>query len=288
MYQKLKYFTTCLKKHFARTGFSCPSCGCNVSEMVDRKYLVSSLHRCNQCQLLFRVPTTTADENKSFYQISYKQGYTTDMPGDNELTAYLNKAFLGTERDYSTYINIVQKANGTNGKKVFDFGCSWGYGSWQFMQNGFDVESFEISVARAEFAKNKLGIKVHTTLSTVKDKFDIVFSSHVLEHVPSVQETIAFSFSILKPGGIFVAVTPNGSTDFRKKSHVAWHKLWGMVHPNFLDVNFYKSFFSESPIFLTSNPYPMQKIEVWGITQSERFISEKLCGEELLMIVKKK
>ncbi len=288
MKQKLNYLITCMKKKFKDEGFSCPSCGHFDSTVMDKKYWATSLCRCKHCQLLFRAPTTTLEENVSFYQKAYTQGFTTDLPSDEQLKAYLSKDFLGTERDYSTYIDIVRKASGTNGNKVFDFGCSWGYGSWQFRQNGFEVESFEISVSRAEFAKNKLGVKVHTSLSAVSGLFNIVFSSHVLEHVPSVKEAIAFGFRILKPGGCFVAVTPNGSAGFRKKDPNAWHKLWGLVHPNFLDGDFYQSFFSDYPYFLASNPYPTQEIENWGISnQYKRHIADQLSGEELLIIVKK-
>lgn len=283
---KIHYFITCLKKQFTGEGFFCPSCGHSDSTVIDKKYLVTSLRRCNHCQLLFRTPTTTTGENASFYQKAYTQGFTTDLPSDDQLKTYLSKAFLGMGKDYSTYISIVRKANGANGNKLFDFGSSWGYGSWQFQNNGFEVESFEISILRAEFANSKLGLKVHTSLSEVSGLFDIVFSAHVLEHVPSVQESIAFCFSILKPGGLFVAVTPNGSADYRSRSPDAWHKLWGQVHPNFLDGDFYRSFFAGNPCFLASNPYPMQEIENWGINWHERRIAN-LNGEELLVIVKK-
>lgn len=287
MNHKFYYLITCLKNQFTSERFFCPSCGHFESTVIDKKYLVTSLRRCNACQLLYRAPTTTADENASFYQKTYTQGFTTDIPSDNQLKTYLSKAFVGMEKDYSTYIEIIRKANGTNGNKVFDFGCSWGYGSWQFQQNGFEVESFEISIRRAEFAKSKLGVKVHTSLSEVSGLFDIVFSSHVLEHVPSVQESITFCFSILKPGGLFVAITPNGSADYQKKSPDAWHRQWGLVHPNFLDGDFYRSFFTDNPCFLASNPYPMREIESWGINQHERRIANQLNGEELLVIVKK-
>jgi hypothetical protein len=287
MNQKVRYLIKSIKKFCMKIDFSCPSCGHSASNVVDRKYLVTSLRRCKKCLLLFRAPTTSSEENSLFYQKAYTQGYTTDTPNEEQLAEFLSKSFLGTERDYSSYINIVRAANGNKGIKIFDFGCSWGYGSWQFRQNGFEVESFEISKSRADFAKNKLGVKVHTSLSEVSGLFDVVFSSHVLEHVSSVQDSISFGLSILKSGGLFIAVTPNGSSDFRKLDPNAWHKLWGLVHPNFLDGEFYQSFFNKASIFLVSNPYSMKQINNWVIGKEINYIAKQLSGAELLIIVKK-
>jgi len=286
MKQKIDYLRTCVKKQLAGEGFACPSCGDSNFMFVDRKYLVTSLRRCKNCQLLFRAPTTNLEENALFYQDAYTQGFTTDIPSDLQLEKFLDNGFIGTERDYSTYIELVRNASDTNRNRVFDFGCSWGYGSWQFSQNGFDVESFEISKPRAEFARNRLGVKVHTSLSTVSGLFDVVFSAHVLEHVPSVQESIKFGFSILKPGGIFIAVTPNGSAEFRKRNPKSWHKLWGLVHPNFLDGGFYKSFFADNSYLLASSPYSIQEIKSWYLHGNENCVGD-LSGDELLVIAKK-
>lgn len=286
MSRNINYLLSSLKKRFIGEGFFCPSCGHHESIGVDKKWLVTTLQRCNHCQLLYRAPTTNSEENALFYQKAYTQGFTTDIPSEEQLIEYIKKGFVGTERDYSNLIDVIRKVSHAEGNKLFEFGCSWGYGSWQFCHNNFEVESFEISTTRAEFARNRLGVKVHTCLSEVTGKFDVVFSSHVLEHVPSIKESIDFCFNILKPGGLFVAVTPNGSADFRNKDPVAWHKLWGLVHPNFLDDCFYRYLFSDNPVLLVSNPYPILEIEGWGKSNRKNYIGEELSGDELLVIVK--
>ena len=265
---------------------SCPSCGYKGSDIYDRKYVVTTLRRCHLCQLLYRAPTTTQAENKIFYQGKYKQGFTTNLPNDEELTIYLDNGFLGTEKDYSTYIRVLECAGAKQGDRLFDFGCSWGYGSWQFKRYGFEVESFEISGPRAEFARNKLGIKVSSSLCDVSASCDIFFSSHVLEHVPSVQEIIDLGFRILKPGGLFVAFTPNGSTCYRQKNPDNWHRAWGLVHPNVLDEFYYKKVFSGRPFFLSSDPYVLQEIVGWKENQ-KIFHFGQLDGAELLVIARK-
>ena len=130
MNQKVKYLFNCTMKSIRNEGFSCPSCGCSNAAIVTRKYLVTALKRCECCQLLFRTPATNSKENASFYQEKYTQGFTTDCPSDDLLSTYLEHCFTGGEKDYSHYIDIVLAAGGNKGDRLFDFGCSWGYGSW--------------------------------------------------------------------------------------------------------------------------------------------------------------
>lgn len=247
---------------------------------------MTALHRCQGCQLLFRVPTTSAKEDASFYQQEYAEGFTTDCPSSIILDQYLCKQFVGTEKDYTDYINIISAAGGRHGDRLFDFGCSWGYGSWQLAQKGFSVESYEISKPRAHYARTKLGVHVHSSLSDVCGLFDIFFSAHVLEHIPSVQKAIRFAMNILKPGGLFVAFTPNGSTAYRQTHNLLWNKLWGQVHPNFLDDQFYRATFANQSHMVASDPYPIDKISQWSTGQlSDNAIA--LTGCELLVLVKK-
>ena len=287
MKQRVKYIQACIKKIATRKGVICPSCQHTISIIVSRKFLITALRRCQNCQLLFRTPTETAEENTSFYQENYAEGFTTDCPSDEQLAKLLNDKFENSERDYSSIVDIIRAAGGANGNSLFDFGCSWGYGSWQLIQEGFSVESFEISVPRANYARSKLGIKVHSSLSDVQGSIDIYFSSHVLEHVTSVREAIDFGMRILKPGGLFVAFTPNGSQAFREMRGKAWNKLWGMVHPNFLDDRYYSTIFSEQNFRLFSNPYQIIEIENWHIGQASDRFSNQLNGNELLLLARK-
>jgi 2-polyprenyl-3-methyl-5-hydroxy-6-metoxy-1,4-benzoquinol methylase len=268
-------------------GFSCPSCGCTNSMVVSRKYLMTALRRCKNCQLLFRTPTTSSEENALFYQKEYTQGFTTECPSDEILAKHLESGFAGGEKDYSIYIDVIAAAGGKRGARLFDFGCSWGYGSWQFTQHGFEVESFELSVPRANFARNKLRLNVHHSLSDVKGMFDIFFSSHVLEHLSAVKDSIEFGMHILKPGGLFVAFTPNGSEEYRQIESKSWDKLWGLVHPNFLDSQFYKKTFSSKACLISSNPYPLSEIKRWNSIHTQNTTVLQLGGEELLVLVKK-
>ena len=175
MSEKLAYLASSVRKTLSGTGFSCPSCGCKSAELVRRKYLVTALRRCGDCRLLFRTPTTSTAENQAFYQKDYTQGFTTDCPSDAALAELLKSGFAGSIRDYSAYVGILRAAGAAPGAapsdaaiakplRLFEFGCSWGYGSWQFAKPGFEVEAYEISEPRAKYAREKLGVKVHPSL----------------------------------------------------------------------------------------------------------------------------
>lgn len=129
-------------------------------------------------------------------------------------------------------------------------------------------------------------MNVHTSLSGIKGQFDVVFSAHVLEHVPSVKESIEYGMSMLKPNGLFVAFTPNGSEDYKRKNTESWSKLWGMVHPNFLDKTFYEHTFAGKSPMIASNPYQLAEITRWAKGGKYDKSQLRTDGIELLVLVR--
>lgn len=270
-----------------RRALSCPSCGNHSSSVVKRKYLVTTLRRCLTCHLLYRAPTTSPVENERFYQYEYQQGFTTEMPSPEKLAQLMKDGFKNSEKDFSIYIAVLKSLGLGRGATLFDFGCSWGYGSWQLKQL-FDVCSFEISRIRADYGKEYLGIDIAWDIDSVKGSFDVFFSAHVLEHVPNVKQIIELGMRSLRKGSFFVAFTPNGSKDYQKKAPWQWNKAWGLVHPNLLDDKFYRHRFRELSYLIASIPYDLKTIADWSC--SVRYGCEQrvldLEGNELLCIVK--
>jgi 2-polyprenyl-3-methyl-5-hydroxy-6-metoxy-1,4-benzoquinol methylase len=281
--EKIVYFADSARKNLNSSYAVCPSCGSNESQTVDTKMMVTRLARCERCGLQFRVPITTDRENSRFYQRVYSQGFTTAMPGEDELAALMAASFRGTEKDYSVYLAVLEALGCHPGDTLLDFGCSWGYGSWQLLQAGYRVKAVEISVPRCAYARDRLGIEACESPSAIRGPFDVFFSAHVLEHVPSVQETIAYARKMLRPGGLFIAFTPNGSEAFRKTDPWTWHRLWGHVHPQFLDERFYRKAFPDAPLLLTSSPYDFARMRDWAGAGAVTFGLE---GAELLVAVR--
>lgn len=229
---------------------------------------------------MFRTPTTTPQENEQFYQSDYSQGFTSEVPNETQLKQLIETKFEYSEKCYAENIAILRALGAKTGDKILDFGCSWGYGSWQLRDAGFDVSSFEISKPRCKYAREKLGVKAFDELAAFeKDSFDFFFSSHVLEHVPSVNGTIEFARSVLKPGGVFISFTPNGSPERQEKEPAIWSKQWGMVHPNFLDSVYFENLNAE--VLMASSPYEISSIRaVWK--KGDGGVVRPLVGAELL------
>lgn len=284
MNAKLKYLALCATKLGSQDRLLCPSCGKSKAKVVSRKFIVSALRRCDHCALLFRTPTTTNAENFTFYQETYKQGFTSDTPSDSALEELKASKFAGSQKDHTAYIQALTALGARPGDRVLDFGCSWGYGSWQLQEHGFDVTSFEISKPRCRFAREKLGLNAYDSLAQVPgDGFDIFFSAHVLEHVPSVSAVFEYAQKKLKKGGLFIAFTPNGSSGFRRANPDAWQRFWGTVHPNFLDAVFYRTAFPHA--LLASNPYDFEQVvQSWEKGPAKSNLD--LTGGELMAAIK--
>jgi 2-polyprenyl-3-methyl-5-hydroxy-6-metoxy-1,4-benzoquinol methylase len=244
-------------------NMSCPNCGSTDHEIVDAKYIVTELRRCLSCRLLFRCPSDDEARNRDFYNGEYTQGFTTELPDERTLQSHMTHAFRDTEKDYSRYIDVLIRLGTDRGARLFDFGCSWGYGSWQLKRAGYSVWASDISEAHRDYASEMLNVRVVNVDDIGPDvigTFDCFFSAHVLEHVPVPSAVFRLAARLLRPGGLFVSFTPNGSSDCRL-TEKSWSKLWGQVHPNFIDDEFLDRSFAGCPRIFLSLPATSHELE---------------------------
>ncbi len=255
---KLAYLGRCLAAQFSKARFACPNCGfAGPNAVVDRKYLVTQLRRCGRCKIMFRTPTDSSGRNEVFYEQEYVQGFTTDLPSDANLQAMMQTNFAGTGKSYAYYIEILGGLGLRPGASLFDYGCSWGYGSYQLAQAGFEVSAFEVAPTRRRYASEKLRVRTVDDMDRAAEEFsgafDCFFSAHVLEHVPAPALSFQYAMRLLRHGGLFVSFTPNGSDAYRRIAP-RWSKVWGESHPNFIDAVFLDRSFKGSPRAAGSSP----------------------------------
>jgi 2-polyprenyl-3-methyl-5-hydroxy-6-metoxy-1,4-benzoquinol methylase len=231
--------------------------------------------------LLFRAPTDSPEESRAYYQVTYSSGFTTEMPSREALGTYVAKNFEGTPKDFRRYIALMKSFGAKPGDRVLDFGCSWGYGTWQLKEHGFNVTGFDVSNVRVAYAREKLHLRTTSELDEVENCFDFIFSAHVLEHVPSPKDSLRFACNHLAEGGMLVAITPNGSFHRRIRHPAAWRRAWGQKHPNLLDEVFYLKNLEGLPLLITTDLTDMGAIKEW----KERPVRKigPLDGHELLV-----
>jgi SAM-dependent methyltransferase len=255
---KISYLNKCIAAQFDPARFGCPNCGETQNAVISRKFLLTSLRRCGRCKLQFRAPTDDPSSNLEFYENEYCSGITTDMPSDDTLAKLIRDNFDG-EKSWAYYNDVLRRLGLPSGARIFDFGCSWGYGSYQLSKAGYSVLAFEVAPTRRRFAEEKLCVATVPDMDkavidpVLVGTFDCFFSSHVLEHVPSPSKVVRFADSLLRSGGLFVSFTPNGS-EAARLSHPQWDRLWGEVHPNFIDDCFLDHAFHKWPRIAASSP----------------------------------
>jgi hypothetical protein len=59
---------------------------------------------------------------------------------------------------------------------------------FQLKQTGFNVQGFELSAPRAGSGEENLGVSIFTAIDSVPADLDMIFSSHVIEHLHSIPD----------------------------------------------------------------------------------------------------
>jgi len=285
--EKIDYLLSSLLRY--GTEHSCPHCGSTAARALERKYLVTRLFCCPDCFLQFRHPKEAALASHHFYQNAYAQadGITTDLP-DEARFRYLESTGFGEKNidHYATLFESMFPGRSRKDIRILDYGCSWGYQSYQFRQLGFHVSGFEISELRAAYGRERLGLDIATRIDELASDVDIFFSNHVMEHVPDPGDMITQGMLCLRRGGFFVSECPNGSAERRCQAPRLTSKAWGRVHPNLISAEFLSRAFQDAPFLLASSPFNdiSARFMDWdSISQQEGDLS----GANLLIIAKK-
>jgi 2-polyprenyl-3-methyl-5-hydroxy-6-metoxy-1,4-benzoquinol methylase len=277
--QRIDYFCWSLGRVLT-ADTTCPACGSPNSRCLLRKYLVTSLHECGECRLRFRVPKELPDRAEEFYQEAYHEGMTTEMPSAAALSGLLETSFAGTDKDFRTYLDVLRAAGVRPGARLLDFGCSWGYGSWQFRRAGFEVWSAEISRPRATYAREKLACRMVEDPGSLSGAIDCFFSAHVIEHLPDPHTLLNLASRVLAPSGTMLTFCPNGDPLSSWRDH--YDDLFSRKHPLVITPAFIRAAAPRHGfrVRMYSDPYDLD-----AIARGEE--AAGLPGEELCMVMRR-
>lgn len=176
-----------------------------------------SLRRCldPRCGLVWLDPVPDERNIARLYE-----GYCTHWKPDQKYGG-LKKFFIDLRRILALSLPLHYKRKRANlmyldkvkPGRLLDVGCGDGTRLALLRAMGWKVEGQEIDPKAAARAHEVYKVKVHLgpleEVGLPDDSFDAVIMNHVIEHVSDPISILAECRRILKPGGAFVAVTPN-------------------------------------------------------------------------------
>lgn len=286
---RLRFAAELALQYLRNQNRTCPYCKSEAVQVLGRKYVLLQAMRCDDCGLIFRYPKPETSASAEYYQV-YEGVGVTELPNPAQLRQRMAERFRGPPsigNDYSYRIELLKQLRPSG--KLFEFGCSWGYGLWQFAEAGFEVAGFEISRKRADYGRREMRLKIATEKSDLicsPRSYDIVFSSHVLEHVADLRDDLDFVTSLLNESGLLMIFCPNGGGNSARKYGLRWGPFITEDHVNAITADFLMGALKSrglSNIRCASDPYALPIAE-WSSTPSD----ESLTGDELLIIAERK
>lgn len=183
---------------------SCPVCNDNNDKIFRARTALAygdnfDLVTCSACRVSCLFPLPSNAQLRKFYTNSY---YSFDKYRDE---------FRGR-----VYARKLKKLGETG--NFLDIGCSTGHFIKGVRDNcAWKVYGTEFSNPAVKYAKEKLGLDVRSgelnENGFEQEYFDYIHVNNVMEHVLDPVKLLREANRILKPGGIFQLMLPNGSVD---------------------------------------------------------------------------
>jgi 2-polyprenyl-3-methyl-5-hydroxy-6-metoxy-1,4-benzoquinol methylase len=191
------------------------------SDCDDFEYFMPAsfeFQRCSSCGLVFMEPLPTRDELPALYPAEY---HNFEQP-----TSVLSRLLL--DRYLARQAATCERYLPAEGA-FLEVGCAGGDPLERLQRrHSRKVRGIDISRDACERAWER-GLDVfHGTIDEFDtgEGFDMVFMSHVIEHVVDPVATMAKVASLLTPNGVLYLETPNvGALDAR-----VWKSHWGLIH----------------------------------------------------------
>lgn len=222
---------------------TCPYCGPSSKvSFLKRKKLIMDILVCEKCHLIFRWPTDTERELAVHYNSQYAEyAPQVHLPDPGDLPRLQEEKFESVfGPDLNHKMDVLRSIRPSG--RILDYGCSWGYAAYLMARDGYHATGFEVSKPRARYAREHLGVTVVDSVEALAafpvGSFDIVYSNHVLEHLPSIGQVLASFEKLLALGGIAVHILPNFSGRARRSG--TWLEWIGEDHPIAPDIEFFK------------------------------------------------
>jgi len=185
----------------------CPNCKESNTKFVDKyKFNVlydetffkkMSIFNCNECDLSFVEPMPSDDDLTEYYRFIYRAKYRPHNIND-KVPKDILKSRLGLLTQYVDFSTV---------KNVLDIGAGNGdFG--QILKKNFKINIF--SIEPDEHARNILSKKGYLNFDNKDLKFDLIISTHSLEHFNSIDNFFKiFNNNLNEKAVLFIEVPHN-------------------------------------------------------------------------------
>ena len=181
---------------------SCPVCGSDRFRprwMVGRSVFVT----CRNCRLILQNPQPLQTDLAARYDAEYFEYEIRNQE------SFFTLMRLGLD-DIDFFGSIAPGLPGP--LSVLDIGCATGRLLRHFRDAGWETAGAELCIESAEYGNREYGVNIRTSplekAGFDDGSFSTVHASHLIEHVPDPAAFTREVFRVLRPGGVFICVTP--------------------------------------------------------------------------------
>jgi 2-polyprenyl-3-methyl-5-hydroxy-6-metoxy-1,4-benzoquinol methylase len=221
---------------------NCPFCDdnhYNHHESFGPNYSYSYV-KCKNCSLVYLNPRPSYD--KDFLETAYSEYRMDDHHVKNK--GQLSEEEKKQIKNYDATLNQLEKFYPKKGK-ILDLGCCTGLFLLAARNRGWETFGIEISEPMAKYIQDTHGIPTKSGQFHEMDlsdwgPFDVIYCSHVIEHIPNPNEWMQTFKKYLKKDGILILNIPNqyapekGVQRFLKRMGLKKNKWEGWRTPDHL------------------------------------------------------
>lgn len=182
----------------------CNLCG---ADDIRQRYQLNgwNIVSCQHCGLIYVNPMPDAEALQAFYTEDFFQG-------NRRPTGYVD--YLRDKEihmhQFRVYWPLIRREFPTPGR-VLDIGCALGFFLDMARAEGWETVGIELSEFGAQWARDKLGLDVHTgsllDVHLPKSSFDVVTLWATIEHLADPINTLREAHRVLKPDGLILITT---------------------------------------------------------------------------------
>lgn len=188
---------------------NCPVCGATNSILENSIQQLDKIHRlkCTFCDCAY---FSENNYEKPVYDIDYNMEFF--RSGD------IRKAGL-----FAYDIDKILESSPEE-KKLLEVGTGNGIFTFLMQSMGYDIKALDIDPKLCNFLEEQMNIRTMTgEFETIEitDKYDLIYASHVIEHVQNPVNFVKKAYACLKEKGLLYLDTPN--IDFQEKHGINWH-----------------------------------------------------------------